>query len=234
MVLLEATGGLELPLVAALAAAALPVVVVNRRDGLRQGHRYPGATGGLDAAVLAHFADAVLRCALSETPRSSTLTEAPVLTNADSEKNGHCHRGPSPHRSPYRLVGTGVEHGSLWSKSNISPAADLPGWALWTDGRSRLGRGALQPDRRRPAHGWPCRCWRITWPAGPCASGWPATASVGEPVVTTKTLRRRFFSIAGRLTHSARRLTLHLPQRWPWATEFSRALARLRALPFPA
>ena len=57
---------------------------------------------------------------------------------------------------------------------------------------------------------------------------------LGEQVVTTKTLRRRFFSIAGRLTHSARRLTLHLPQRWPWATEFSRALARLRALPFPA
>ena len=43
MVLLEATGGLELPLVAALAAAALPVVVVNPRQGsrLRQGHRYP-------------------------------------------------------------------------------------------------------------------------------------------------------------------------------------------------
>ena len=32
MVLLEATGGLELPLVAALAAAALPVVVVNPRQ----------------------------------------------------------------------------------------------------------------------------------------------------------------------------------------------------------
>ena len=32
LVLLEATGGLELPLVAALAAAALPVVVVNPRQ----------------------------------------------------------------------------------------------------------------------------------------------------------------------------------------------------------
>ena len=28
--------------------------------------------------------------------------------------------------------------------------------------------------------------------------------------------------------------TLHLPKRWPWETQFSRALARLRALPFPA
>ena len=32
LVLLEATGGLELPLVAALAAEALPVVVVNLID----------------------------------------------------------------------------------------------------------------------------------------------------------------------------------------------------------
>ena len=27
---------------------------------------------------------------------------------------------------------------------------------------------------------------------------------------------------------------LHLPQRWPWETQFSRALARLRAIPLPA
>ena len=44
---------------------------------------------------------------------------------------------------------------------------------------------------------------------------WTARIGLGEPVVTTKTLRRRFFSLAGRLTCSARRLTLHLPQRWP-------------------
>ena len=44
LVLLEATGGLELPLVAALAAAALPVVVVQPTpgQGLRQGHRNAG------------------------------------------------------------------------------------------------------------------------------------------------------------------------------------------------
>ena len=63
---------------------------------------------------------------------------------------------------------------------------------------------------------------------------WTARIGLGEQLVTTKTLRRRFFSLAGRLTRSARRLTLHLPQRWPWETEFSDALARLRALPFPA
>ena len=63
---------------------------------------------------------------------------------------------------------------------------------------------------------------------------WAARIGLGEQLVTTKTLRRRFFSIAGRLTRSARRLTLHLPQRWPWETQFSRALARLRAIPLPA
>ena len=63
---------------------------------------------------------------------------------------------------------------------------------------------------------------------------WTARIGLGEQVVATKTLRRRFFSMAGRLTRSARRLTLHLPQRWPWEAQFSRALSRLRAVPFPA
>ena len=63
---------------------------------------------------------------------------------------------------------------------------------------------------------------------------WTARMALGVNVVTTKTLRRRLFSLAGRLTRSARRLTLHLPQHWPWETQFSRALARLRALPSPA
>ena len=63
---------------------------------------------------------------------------------------------------------------------------------------------------------------------------WTARIGLGEQVVTTKTLRRRFFSLAGRITRWARRLTLHLPQRWPWEAQFDRALARLRALPLPA
>ena len=63
---------------------------------------------------------------------------------------------------------------------------------------------------------------------------WAARIGLGEQLVTTKTLRRRFFSTAGRLTRSARRLTLHLPKRWPWENQFSRALTRLRAIPLPA
>ena len=63
---------------------------------------------------------------------------------------------------------------------------------------------------------------------------WTARIGLGEQLVTTKTLRRRFFSLAGRLTRKARRLTLHLPQGWPWQNQFSRALAKLRALPLPS
>ena len=62
---------------------------------------------------------------------------------------------------------------------------------------------------------------------------WTARIGLGEGIVTTKTLRQRFFALAGRLTRSARRLTLHLPTRWPWAANFSTALARLRVIPLP-
>ena len=63
---------------------------------------------------------------------------------------------------------------------------------------------------------------------------WTARIGLGERVATTKTLRRRFFALAGRLTPSARRLTLHLPKHWPWQEKVSPALTRLRAIPLPA
>ena len=64
---------------------------------------------------------------------------------------------------------------------------------------------------------------------------WTARIGLGQQIVTTKTLRRRVFALAGRIIRSsARRLTLHLPRRWPWEEQFSRALSRLRAIPLPA
>jgi transposase len=61
LIVLEATGGIHVPVVAALAAAQLPVVAVNPR----QVRDFAKATGKLaktdriDAQVLAHFAEAV-------------------------------------------------------------------------------------------------------------------------------------------------------------------------------
>ena len=61
LVVLEATGGIELPLTAALVAAGLPVAVVNPRQ-IRDFARATGKlakTDALDAQVIAHFAAAV-------------------------------------------------------------------------------------------------------------------------------------------------------------------------------
>ena len=95
MVLLEASGGLELPLVAALAAASLPVVVVNPRQ-VRDFARATGTlakTDALDAQVLAHFAEVVrppvrpLRDAEAQSLNSLVARRHQVVTMLVSEKS---------------------------------------------------------------------------------------------------------------------------------------------------
>ena len=61
LIVLEATGGLEVPLTGALAAAGLPVVVINPRQ-VRDFARATGQlakTDRLDAQILARFAEAI-------------------------------------------------------------------------------------------------------------------------------------------------------------------------------
>jgi hypothetical protein len=60
------------------------------------------------------------------------------------------------------------------------------------------------------------------------------TTVIGLPdhtVRCARTLRRRLLQIPGRLTRTSRRWTLHLPARWPWQTDFTDALGRIRAIP---
>jgi Transposase DDE domain group 1 len=59
---------------------------------------------------------------------------------------------------------------------------------------------------------------------------WTSRIGFGEGLIATDTLRRRHLAMPGRITTSARRLTLHLPQRWPWAEAFDAALVNLRAV----
>jgi hypothetical protein len=59
---------------------------------------------------------------------------------------------------------------------------------------------------------------------------WVSRIGLGETLITTDTLRRRHLRTPGRITRSARKLTLHLPQRWPWAEQFNNSLARLRSV----
>ncbi len=95
LVVLEATGGLELSIVAALAAEESPVVVVNPRQ-VRDFAKATGKlakTDALDAAVLAHFAEAVrppvrpLRGAETQDLNSLTARRHQVMTMLVSEKN---------------------------------------------------------------------------------------------------------------------------------------------------
>jgi hypothetical protein len=63
------------------------------------------------------------------------------------------------------------------------------------------------------------------------------TQLLGLPATTlraARTLRRRLIQVPGRLTRHARGWTLHLPSRWPWHDDYTRALNRIRALPSPA
>jgi hypothetical protein len=58
---------------------------------------------------------------------------------------------------------------------------------------------------------------------------------IGQPESPTprraRTHRRRMLQMPGRLTSHSRQLTLHLPARWPWQTDWQAALTRIRALP---
>jgi transposase len=81
LVVLEATGGLEVPLLAALGAAGLAAVAVNPRQ-VREFARATGKlakTDALDAQVLAHFAEAV-RPPVRPVPAAATQALAALVT----------------------------------------------------------------------------------------------------------------------------------------------------------
>lgn len=81
LVVLEATGGIEIPLAGALAAAGVPVVVVNPRQ-VRDFAKAAGKlakTDVLDAQTLAHFAE-VMRPEPRPLPDEQTQTLAAILT----------------------------------------------------------------------------------------------------------------------------------------------------------
>jgi Transposase DDE domain group 1 len=60
------------------------------------------------------------------------------------------------------------------------------------------------------------------------------TTLIGLPntvIPTARTLRRRLLTVPGRVTRTARTVTLRMPARWPWETDFLTTLERLRAVP---
>jgi len=60
------------------------------------------------------------------------------------------------------------------------------------------------------------------------------TSLIGLPdtvIPTARTLRRRLLTVPGRITRTARTVTLRMPARWPWALAFLTTLERLREMP---
>ena len=182
MVLLEASGGLELSLVAALAAAALPVVVVNPRQ-VRDFARATGKlskTDSLDAAVLAHFAEAVrppvrpLRYAETQALNSLAARRHQVMTMLVSEKNRLS--------AATIAVRPRIEAHIAWLEQELDdldegvcgrPSIRVP------CGERRTTSCAPSPEweSRSPSPSWPtCRSW-APWTAGrsPPWLGWLLT-----------------------------------------------------------
>ena len=178
MVLLEASGGLELSLVAALAAAALPVVVVNPRQ-VRDFARATGKlakTDSLDAAVLAHFAEAVrppvrpLRDAETQALNSLAARRHQVMTMLVSEKN----RLSAATVAASRLTSRG------WNRS----------WTTWTRvcGRPSIRvpcGGEGRPPAHRPRNGKAGLPHPLGLPAGAGHPGPPADRRPGGGGLST-------------------------------------------------
>ena len=173
MVLLEASGGLELSLVAALAAAALPVVVVNPRQ-VRDFARATGKlakTDSLDAAVLTHFAEAVrppvrpLRDAETQALNSLAARRHQVMTMLVSEKN----RLSAATVAASRLTSRGWNRSwTTWTRVCGRPSIRVP------CGERRTTSCAPSPEweSRSPSPSWPtCRSW-APWTAGRSPPWW--------------------------------------------------------------
>lgn len=65
------------------------------------------------------------------------------------------------------------------------------------------------------------------------------TARLGEvhpdgELTVARTVRSRVLGVPGRLVNRSGRTVLRFPERWPWATTVTRALARIRSLPIIA
>jgi len=64
-----------------------------------------------------------------------------------------------------------------------------------------------------------------------------AATMTGEPALaksTTATIRRKLVTVPARVASSARRITLHLPEAWPWHEAWTRLFNRVADPPGPA
>src|SRR4029453_7021152 len=150
LIVLEATGGYQRAVVAALAAAGLSVAVVNPR----QARDFAKATGqlaktdALDARALAHFAEAVrptprpLPDAQADELRALLARRRPLVAMRTAEQN-------RLGKGPLRLQ-TDIQAPITWLDSRLAALDDDLDTPLRT---SPVWRGGEGPPRRGPRAG---------------------------------------------------------------------------------
>ncbi len=163
-IVLEATGGLEQPLVAALAAAGLPVALVNPRQ-VRDFARATGRlakTDALDAAVLAHFAEAVplpLRALLAQLPELGQVDRRPgrgpgrrrpLQPRQRPLARPTQHLGRSRHGPRRALHGRPRRHPLQPRDQRLLPAPARPGQAQKGRAHRLYAQTAGHPQRHPP------------------------------------------------------------------------------------
>ena len=125
LVVLEATGGLEIPLTGVLAAAGVPVVVVNPRQ-VRDFAKATGRlakTDALDAQTLAHFAE--------------------VMRPARRRIGGECNKVQGESHGRERVLVSCAESGN--DTAHHQPGHDRPSgpWSLETERQPRSSRPCI-------------------------------------------------------------------------------------------
>ena len=166
-------------------------------------------------------------------PGDSPLTidlDSTICETYGLAQEGARHHGYTGARGYHPLLAIAAGTGEVLMSAGAGPGDSPLTIDLDSNWRPIIAALNHMPSGRFAANG----AWLAVQEMAHNLARWTARIGLGERTVITKTLRRRVFALVGRITRSARRLTLHLPRRWPWETQFSRALARLQAIPFPA
>jgi transposase len=124
LIVVEATGGLEQPLVAALAAAGLPVVIINprlARDFAKATGRL-AKTDRIDAEMLAHYADAI-RPSLRPLPDADTQELRSMVTRRRQLVDMIGAEQSRLSTSPAR-IGDSIRHHITWMQQQLASLDD--------------------------------------------------------------------------------------------------------------
>lgn len=158
LIVLEATGGLELPLTGALAAAKLPIVIVNPRQ-IRDFAKATGRlakTDTIDAAVLAQFAEAIrpeprpLPDAATQALTALLTRRRPLIDMRTAEQN-RLGTAPAPVRQGIRVHMTWLE-GRLaeLDEELATTIRESPLWREKDDLLQSTARGGAGPGPDAP------------------------------------------------------------------------------------